>query len=442
MMRGLASPVVRSSMDEKKIMNAQDFDAACRATVDQLFDDIRRLTASPAPRTGVTRLGYSDEEEATVQHLEAQGRKLGLEAERDAAGNLWLTLPGRDRSLPAIAAGSHADSVLDGGNYDGLAGIACALCVVLWLKSQRVTLARDYRVLVIRSEEQGLIGTTAVLGNLQPEDLERRFTADGPTLAQRLARRGLDAAPLVAGKPLIDLTRLAAFLEAHIEQTERLDASPNRRVGLVTGIRGVRMHRVIRCEGETGHAGAVEFPARHDAVAACARFVAEVYERWQHCLAMGKDLVVTTGMIRTPDTAIFNKISGVCEMSLDMRSLDDATFADFSREIDDTMARIAAEMGVTFVCDPAVILPPNHSDEQLLKRLAHAAEQEGIGLQTMASGAGHDAANFGAAGVPFAMLFIANQNGSHNPREAMKTEDLFLAARVMTRAVLDFDQTA
>ncbi len=60
----------------------------------------------------------------------------------------------------------------------------------------------------------------------------------------------------------------------------------------------------------------------------------------------------------------------------------------------------------------------------------------------MASGAGHDAANFGAAGVPFAMLFIANQNGSHNPREAMKTEDLLLAARVMTRAVLDFDQKA
>ncbi len=422
------------------LVNATDFDAVCRPVADRLFDDIRRLTASPAPRTGVTRLGYSDEEEATVAHLEALGRKLGLETGRDAAGNLWLTLPGADRSLPAIAAGSHADSVLDGGNYDGLAGIACALCVALWLKSQHVTLPRDYRILVIRCEEQGLIGTTGALGQLKSEDLERRFTSDGPTLAERLARRGIDPAPLMAGAPLIDLSHLAAFLEAHIEQTDRLDASPDRRVGLVTGIRGVLMHRVIRCEGMTAHAGAVEFPARHDAVAACCRFVAQIYERWQHFLAMGRDLVVTTGMIRTPETAIFNKISGACEMSLDMRSLDEATFADFSRVIDETMARIADEMGVTFVSDPAVILPPNHSDAKLLKRLARAADAQHIGLQTMASGAGHDAANFGAAGVPFAMLFIANQNGSHNPREAMKTDDLLLAARVMTQAVADFDQ--
>ena len=415
------------------------FNDLCRPFVETLLTDVRRLSASPAPRTGVTRLGYSDEEEAVVQHLESLGRTLGLEVERDAAHNVWMTLPGSDRSLPAIVAGSHADSVLDGGNFDGLVGIAAALCPVVWAKENGITLKRDYRVLVIRCEEQGLIGTTAILGKLKPEDLTRRFTTDGPTLAERFAHRGIDPAPFMAGTPLFDPQKIAAFFEAHIEQSLKLDASPDRRVGLVTGIRGLRVHRRIRCTGETAHAGAVDFPFRHDAAAACARFVARLYERWQHYLALGHDLVVTTGCLATPDTAIFNKISGACDMSLDMRTLSETTFAAFSREIDETLAFLEKDMGVTFTVDPAIIVPPNHSDAALLAKLENAAQSLGIGIQKMASGAGHDAANFGAAGIPFAMLFIANQNGSHNPDEAMKTEDFLAAAAVLTKAVLSLD---
>ena len=77
------------------------FNALCRPFAENLFDTVRHLSASPAPRTGVTRLGYSDEEEAVIQYLETLGRSLGLETERDAAQNLWMTLPGEDRTLPA-----------------------------------------------------------------------------------------------------------------------------------------------------------------------------------------------------------------------------------------------------------------------------------------------------------------------------------------------------
>lgn len=421
------------------MLDTDRFRALCRPFAETLFEDVRRLSASPAPRTGVTRLGYSDEEEAVVRHLEALGASLGLETERDAAQNLWMTLPGTDRTLPAIVSGSHADSVLDGGNYDGLAGIASALCTVLWLKENGVRLERDFRVLVIRCEEQGLVGTTAILGKLKPEDLERRFTADGPALSERLARRGIDPAPFTAGKPLFDAGRIAAFLEVHIEQSLKLDASPDRRVGLVTGIRGLRVHRRIRCKGQTAHAGAVDFPFRHDAAAASARFVALMYDRWQHYLALGHDLVVTTGSIATPDTAIFNKISGTCDMSLDMRTLSEDTFAAFSREIDETLAFLEKDMGVAFTADPAIVVPPNHSDAALVEKLEAGAHALGIGIQKLASGAGHDAANFGAAGIPFAMLFVANQNGSHNPKEAMKTDDFLAASAVLTQAVLAFD---
>lgn len=420
--------------------NTPDFARVCGPFIEKLFSDVRELTRSPAPRRGVTRLGYSPEEDRTVEYLKRAGEALGLESEVDGAGNLWLTLPGRDRSLPALVSGSHADSVLDGGNYDGLAGIAAAFCPVLWLKATGIVLPRDYRVLVLRSEEQGLVGSTGFLGKLKPVDLDRRFIAGAPTLGELLAGHGLDVEKLTGGKPLMDLTKIAAFFEAHIEQSSRLDNSKTARVGLVTGIRGIRLNRKIRAIGVGAHAGAIDFPFRHDAACACARFVSHVYDKWAHALAMGDDLVVTTGSIRTPDTAIPNKIAGECEMTLDMRSLDDEAFERFSAVIDRELDQIAQEMGVTFESDPSIIIPPNHSDPVLMAHLRKGAESLGIGVMEMPSGAGHDAANFGSAGIPFAMLFIANQKGSHNPDEAMRMDDFLAAARVLTEALIRYDE--
>lgn len=417
-----------------------DFARVCGPFVEKLFADVRELSRSPAPNRGVTRLGYSPEEDRTVEYLRHAGEALGLEAEADGAGNLWMTYPGRDRSLPALVSGSHADSVLDGGNYDGLAGIAAAFCPVLWMKAKGITLPRDYRVLVLRSEEQGLIGSTGLLGKLKPVDFERRFLSDGPTLGELLRAHGLELEALSGGKPLVDLSKIAAFFEAHIEQSSKLDGSTDQRVGLVSGIRGIRRNQEIRAKGVEAHAGAIEFPFRHDAACACARFVSHIYDKWAHALAMGDDLVVTTGSIRTPDTAIPNKIAGDCVMTLDMRSLDDDAFYRFSRVIDDELDAIAKEMGVEFSSDPALIIPPNHSDPKIMALLRKSAESIGIGVQEMASGAGHDAANFGAAGIPFAMLFIANQKGSHNPDEAMRLDDFLAAAEVLTEALLRFDR--
>ena len=99
------------------------FSQAHCAYAEALFAKIRSLSASPAPNRGVTRFGYSEVEDRVLDALEEEGRALGLETARDPAGNLLMRLPGRDRTLPGLFCGSHADSVLDGGNFDGLAGI-------------------------------------------------------------------------------------------------------------------------------------------------------------------------------------------------------------------------------------------------------------------------------------------------------------------------------
>lgn len=268
------------------------FAEAHRAYAESLFAKIRSLSASPAPNRGVTRFGYSEVEDRVLDALEEEGRALGLETSRDAAGNLLMRLPGRDRTLPGLFCGSHADSVLDGGNFDGLAGITAALLVVRDLQARGVTPARDIVVTALRCEEQGLIGSRAMMGKLSEADLGRRWTPDSPTLAERLTAQGYDVARLSSGTPVVDPKSIAAFLELHIEQGVRLTQPGGPRVGLVTGIRGMVYHRMIHCWGEPAHAGAIDFPFRHDALAATTRLVAGAWERWSQRVAKGEDLVL------------------------------------------------------------------------------------------------------------------------------------------------------
>ena len=100
------------------------FRESAKAYAADWFERVRALSEDGP---GVTRLGYGEKELAVVEALEVEGRRLGLEIAYDKAGNCWMTLPGRDRSLPAFVSGSHADSVIWGGNYDGLAGIMAPL---------------------------------------------------------------------------------------------------------------------------------------------------------------------------------------------------------------------------------------------------------------------------------------------------------------------------
>ena len=103
-----------------------------------IFDHVRSMSKD---HEGVTRQGYGPLESKVLDYLEGIGRDLNLEIAKDAAGNVWMTLPGRDRKLPAVVSGSHADSVPQGGNYDGLAGIVAALSVARRMRRERLVVA-------------------------------------------------------------------------------------------------------------------------------------------------------------------------------------------------------------------------------------------------------------------------------------------------------------
>ena len=391
-----------------------------------IFDTVRRMSADTL---GVSRQGYSE---------------LETDVRADDAGNVWMTMPGRDRTLPAFVAGSHVDSVPQGGNYDGLAGVTAALTVAWWMHRHQVQLERDYTVLMMRCEEssyfgKAYVGSLGMMGRLTQSDLMLRHRTEDITLGQCISACGLDPSKLTAGTPIVDLKKIACFVELHIEQGPTLTSNDKVRVGVVTGIRGNVRHKNVVCHGETAHSGAVNKEFRHDAVMATAALLSRMDNHWQEWLDRGEDLVFTVGVIRTGATAAISVIPGEVSFTLDMRSLSADTCERFHQLLLEEAAALEKERGVRFDFDKPLYTAPGLVDQALSDRIYKAAEDNGIPCMRLPSGAGHDAAVIGAAGIPVGMIFIANQNGSHNPHEEMIMKDFMTGTDLLWQTVRQFD---
>ena len=400
----------------------------------KIFTDVREMSKSDL---GVTRLGYSEKETHVLRYLEKVALGLGMNCSHDEAGNLWMTLEGKHPERPFLMVASHADSVPEGGNFDGLAGIVSGLCAAKAIKESGIQLDRNLNVVAFRCEEQGLIGSRAILGTLTPEDLNRRYRPECKLLGESMLDCGINPQALVQGKAYLNPKDVAAYFELHIEQGPKLEQSSQAKVGLVTGIRGNVFHRAIRCLGETAHSGAIDFEFRHDAVAAVAQLFAVMRAHWIERLKAGDDLVYTNGVVNTPPSQSFNIISGEVTFSLDIRTLSVQTREYFYELFKKEARKIEADFGVRFEFDQAFYIEPALSDGHLINKLESSAAQENIPVIRMPSGAGHDAGDIAQEGIPMAMIFIANQNGSHNHREAMRMEDFLSGVQILTRTLKD-----
>lgn len=406
-----------------------------------IFDTVRKMSADGL---GVTRQGYSTTETEVLDYLKMIGQELGLEINTDLAGNVWMCLPGKNRDLPAFVAGSHADSVPQGGNYDGLAGITAALAVAWWMRRTGFVPERDYMILMMRCEESSFfgkayVGSLALTGKLTLADTALKHRTQPTTLGECISACGFVPADITAGRPLVELEKIAAFIELHIEQGPTLDSSESERVGIVTGIRGNVRHKKVVCLGQTAHSGAVDKPYRHDAVMATAELLTRMDKHWDEWLAKGEDLVFTVGVLKTSETSAISVIPGETTFTVDMRSLSIDTCERFHELLLKEADAVAKERGVKFEFDRKIVTDTAKVDAALSDRIEAAAKVAGIPVRRLASGAGHDAAVIGNSGVPVAMIFVANQNGSHNPYEAMKIEDFMKGVNVLWHTVRDYD---
>jgi beta-ureidopropionase / N-carbamoyl-L-amino-acid hydrolase len=401
-----------------------------------LFEALSRATRRGR---GIVRDSYGAGEQAAHDILRSAANTLELEISVDAIGNLFMTLPGRDRSAQRIIMGSHLDSVPQGGNYDGAAGVVAGLCVLSAMRRATVVPKCDLTVMAIRAEESAwfdiaYLGSGGAFGLLDPACLLIPRSDNGRSLETTLKEQGFDPQPIRERRRLLDPSRIRAYLELHIEQGPTLVAR-GLPAAVVSGIRGCKRFRNARCTGEYAHSGAVSRAYRRDAVAATVAFLHHMEKVWLQHEEAGADLVLTAGELFT-DPAMHgpSKIAGETRFVLDIRSLSEATMNAVAAEARAAAERISGDYRVHIDLGTTSDSPPAVMDGRLRSRLMTLLERP----FEMASGAGHDAAVFAKVGIPSAMVFVRNESGSHNPDETMSLDDFAVGSRSLLGLLMDF----
>jgi len=383
----------------------------------------------------LTRTYLTPQHRTAGERIAGWMREAGMQAHFDALGNVVGRYAATQPDAPVLVTGSHMDTVVDAGRYDGIFGILCPIACVTDLHARGRRLPYTLEVVAFGDEEGvrfgvSMLGSRALAGRFDTAALERR-DADGVSLREALVAFGGDPDAIAT----LARRHIAAYVETHIEQGPvLLDAGLP--VGVVTSIAGGTRLRA-RVAGVAGHAGTVPMPARQDALAAAAEMVLAI-ER--HCAERADTLVGTVGKLAVAGGGAINVIPGAVEFTVDLRSGDDATRRTALAAVEAECRAIAARRRVALAWEPFFELAAAPCDARLQARWADAIAAQGVPVRHLPSGAGHDAMEF-AGLAPIAMLFVRCGNGgvSHNPRETLAAEDADLATRVFLHFLEYFD---
>ncbi len=403
-----------------------------------LFTCLRDNTSDPP---GITRDSYGSGENYAHQLMASFAHDLDLQVKTDAAGNLYITLVGQDPEAAELMMGSHLDSVPHGGNYDGAAGVVAGLMVLHRLRRLGKTPKRSVTVMGCRAEElcwfpSPYIGSRLAFGLLPLSLLDELKRADtGLSLGEQMTAAGFFPEQLSQGEASLKAHRIHSYLELHIEQGPALvDAEIP--VGIVTGIRGNLRYRYGNVKGRYAHAGAVPRHLRQDAVLAAVEFVTELEKLWLQYEREGVDFVATVGQFSTdPILHTMTKIPGDVKFTMDIRSEDNEVLLATDTHLRQVASQISQHRDVQIELGEFSHALPGVLDAGLRQSLCDLAQDLEIPTLEMASGAGHDCAIFVNQGIPSAMIFVRNQNGSHNADEAMEMDDFALGWQLLASLV-------
>ena len=371
------------------------------------------------PSGGVTRLGYTEAEDQMHQVFTSIGKELGYGSIQDEVGNTFV---GDTASRNFCLVGSHLDSVIDGGRYDGVSGILAGLMILRWAKEDGLSL--PIRVGAFRCEESSNFGCCTIGSGLVTRELHRQDVANlvsksGETLESIFQRRGYSLNP-----PAI--SGLMGYFELHIEQGKVLEEC-GASVGIVQTIAGPRRFKLY-LRGVAEHSGATPMPMRSDALCAAAELILEL-ERIGNKEAIHQS-VATVGVVYNHPNAM-NVVPGEVELGVDIRGIDLTSLDRIEAEMKDAARRICARRHIEYLEEKLSEFRPVDMSRGVQLGLEDAAQRLGISSRRMMSGAGHDAMAFPSL-CPTGMVFIPCLKGvSHNRAEFANLPSIGDGARVI-----------
>lgn len=378
---------------------------------------------------GMTRLLYTREWLECQQELKEKFAGIGMEAQFDEIGNLTGTVLGTEQPGQIIAAGSHIDTVVNGGVLDGQLGIIGSYLAVKYLLSNYGLPKKSLQVISMAEEEGSRFpivfwGSKNLLGLASNQEASEAVDAAGIRFETAMRECGFD----YQKEQKSSMQQVKAFLELHIEQGNTLEME-DIPLGVIRGIVGQRRYN-IRLKGQANHAGTTMMKYRRDVIQAFARIVDTSIER----IKSVDQMVLTFGKILVEPNTV-NVVPGDALFTMDCRHIDQTALIEVSEEIEENMRKIAAEMGCSIEIDRWMDEVPVPMNSDIMKVFEAACEEQKVEYKVMHSGAGHDSQII-APHIPTGMIFVPSIKGiSHNPEEKTRLEDMKKGIDVLAAAL-------
>jgi beta-ureidopropionase / N-carbamoyl-L-amino-acid hydrolase len=382
------------------------------------------------PGGGVCRLAYSEADIQARNLVQRWMLEAGMSVRVDTAGNIIGRYPGKQPDAPALATGSHIDTVPTGGRYDGTYGVLAGLEVVRVLREKQIRLNHAIEVIVFTDEEGSMIGCKAMAGKLNA-DPEYYRRSDEVTIQTCLERIGgnWEQIHLAQRSP----EELAAFVELHVEQGPVLEFA-GKQIGVVEGIVGQRRY-IISVEGRTSHAGTTPMNLRNDALVAAAQIVLAVNRIGN---TQGQQ-VATVGWMQVSPNAV-NSIPGSVEMSLDIRDLSDTHLDRLLGQLQQEIETIAAATQTQIQFSPRLHNKPALAERQIQETITQVCQELDLSYLALPSRASHDAQEL-ASITNMGMIFVPSRGGiSHAEVEYTSPEQCAQGANVLLHTLLKLDR--
>ncbi|MDX2242754.1 MAG: Zn-dependent hydrolase [Leptolyngbyaceae cyanobacterium bins.302] len=399
---------------------------------DRLTQSIQRLAeVGQLPNGGVCRIAFSMDDLLARQLVHTWMEEAGMTVRVDAAGNIIGRYDGKQPNAPALATGSHIDTVPVGGHFDGCLGVLAGIEVVRTLHENGVRLHHALEVIVFTDEERSVIGSKAMSGQIK-EGPDYYCRLDGTPIQPCLEKVGGNWEQIHTARR--DRSEIAAFVELHVEQGGVLEYL-KRPVGVVTGVVG-QYRFALNIVGCPNHAGTTPMSMRKDALVAASQIVLAVN---QLATETSGDQVATVGFLNVSPNAT-NTVPGKVDLRIDLRDLSEEHLSFLVDKLEQEIQAIARATDTQISMRQTLHIHPTLSAPHIMGTIEQVCEEMGCPYSHLPSRAGHDAQEIGRI-TDMGMIFVPSRHGiSHSEEEYTSPEECEKGANVLLKTFLKLDQ--